>query len=67
MNFDFTKTLVNGIKFWTQEYVQDEIASIGSSGDIGPIMTLAELGFVDPIVNENNFIYTDENGAIFSL
>lgn len=67
MNFDFTKTLVNGIKFWTKEYVQDEISKMGTSGDADPIMTLSEIGFVDPTVNENNLIYTDENGTIFSL
>lgn len=26
-----------------------------------------ELGVIDPVVDENNVLYTDENGAIYSL
>ena len=26
-----------------------------------------EMGLVDPIINENNAIYTDENGVLYTL
>ena len=28
MNFDFTKTIINGLKFWTKEFVEDKVTSV---------------------------------------
>ena len=32
-----------------------------------PIKISAEMGLVNPITNENNAIYTDENGVLYTL
>lgn len=67
MNFDFTKTIINGIKFWTKQLVQNEISKIDAFGDADPLASLLEADLIDPAVDENNAIYTDENGNIYSL
>lgn len=45
----------------------DAIAPGDNGEDMNPMAVLADVGFVTPVANNDNAIFVDENGVIFSL
>lgn len=58
MNQENLKTLINAIKYYIRK---------NGIGDADPIKSLFECSIIDPLTDENNVIYTDEDNIIFSL
>lgn len=66
MNFDYTKTIINGIKHWTN----DQINKIGSSSEIIEDEFLTWLNdekVVEPLVDKSGAIYTSIDDELYIL
>lgn len=53
---ELLKTLINGIKLLIPKFTLDEALEIGM-----------ELGMTQPLTDESGYIFTDENGDIYSF
>ena len=49
------------------ELINTALESTDLQNEADAIDSLTELGFVNPIADENNTIYTDDNNTIYSL
>ena len=49
------------------ELINTALESTDLQNEADAIDSLTELGFVNPISDENNTIYTDDNNTIYSL
>lgn len=66
MNFDYTKTIINGIKHWTN----DQINKIDSSSEIIEDEFLTWLNdekVVEPLVDKSGAIYTSIDDELYIL
>lgn len=62
MNFDFTETIINGLKIWTKKAVDERIGNENNALDL-----LSEMDIVDPVTDMDGAILTDLDGSILSL
>lgn len=66
MNFDYTKTIINGIKHWTN----DQINKIDSSSEIIEDEFLTWLNdekVVEPLTDKSGAIYTSIDDELYIL
>lgn len=75
---NFTKTIINSIKFWVNgqlndlksKFYEDLETKIDKDSEMtndDALNLLLELSVVEPVTNENGAVFTNENGAIYVL